>query len=49
MGEKKNTFEMDDSHFDSIEEIIRKYKIWLKKLKKLSLRVISWEKKKKKN
>ena len=26
MDEKKNTFEMDDSHFDSIEEIIRKYK-----------------------
>lgn len=26
MEEKKNTFEMDDSHFDSIEEIIRKYK-----------------------
>ena len=26
MEEKKNTFEMDDSHFDSIAEIIRKYK-----------------------
>lgn len=26
MDEKKNTFEMDDSHFDSIEEIIKKYK-----------------------
>lgn len=26
MEEKKNTLEMDDSHFDSIEEIIRKYK-----------------------
>ena len=24
MEEKKNTFEMDDSHFDSIEEIITK-------------------------